>query len=175
MRLTKSQWLFVVAFGLLAAVAVRWFAAPSTQVQANDESESSQAEPKEVPVTPVASVEHLPLPALSTTVTESAPSEVALMQRLRSVKGSNPSLAIDLAREGNRRFPDSSDAPERASVLIHALAQLERGAEARGEAEQMVNHYPDSQWVREIEGFTGAHRHRNLRVNDAGQLEQYDP
>ena len=37
----------------------------------------------------------------------------------------------------------------------------------------MVNHYPDSSWVREIEGFTGAHRHRNIRVNDAGQLEYY--
>ena len=36
-----------------------------------------------------------------------------------------------------------------------------------------VNHYPDSSWVRDIEGFTGAHRHRNIRVNDAGQLEYY--
>ena len=46
-------------------------------------------------------------------------------------------------------------------------------SEARGEAEYMVNHFPDSSWVREIEGFTGAHRHRNIRVNDAGQLEYY--
>jgi hypothetical protein len=34
----------------------------------------------------------------------------------------------------------------------------------------MVNHYPDSDWVREVERFTGAHRHRNASVNDAGQL-----
>jgi hypothetical protein len=34
----------------------------------------------------------------------------------------------------------------------------------------MVNHYPDSEWVREIERFSGAHRHRNLSVNDGGQL-----
>jgi len=46
-------------------------------------------------------------------------------------------------------------------------------SEGRAEAEYMVNHYPDSKWVREIEGFTGAHRHRNIRVNDAGQLEYY--
>ncbi len=43
--------------------------------------------------------------------------------------------------------------------------------EARGEAEYAVNHYPDSQWVQEIEGFTGAHRHRNLILTDGGQIQ----
>jgi hypothetical protein len=37
----------------------------------------------------------------------------------------------------------------------------------------MVNHYPDSEWVREVERFTGAHRHRNLRLNDAGEVVSY--
>jgi hypothetical protein len=46
-------------------------------------------------------------------------------------------------------------------------------SEARGAAERMVNHYPDSDWVREIERFTGAHRHRNVRLNDAGEIEYY--
>ncbi|MES1208158.1 MAG: hypothetical protein ABUS79_19660 [Pseudomonadota bacterium] len=46
--------------------------------------------------------------------------------------------------------------------------------EARGEAERMVNDLPDSAWVREVERFTGAHRHRNLRFNDAGAIETYD-
>jgi hypothetical protein len=32
----------------------------------------------------------------------------------------------------------------------------------------MVKHYPDADWVREIERFTGAHRHRNIRANSAG-------
>jgi hypothetical protein len=35
----------------------------------------------------------------------------------------------------------------------------------------MVNGYPDSDWVREIERFTGAHRHRSVRLNDAGVIE----
>jgi hypothetical protein len=95
------------------------------------------------------------------------------MARLRSIKDSNAAAAIDLARDGNRRFPDSADAPERHSILIHALADSEQRSEARGEAEQMVNHYPDSEWVREIERFTGAHRHRNLRLNDAGEVVSY--
>ncbi len=97
--------------------------------------------------------------------------EARLMARLRTAAGSDPALAVQLARDGNRRFPDSPDAPERTSILIHALAGLDRSMEARGEAEEMVNHDPDSEWVREIERFTGAHRHRNIRVNDAGVLE----
>jgi hypothetical protein len=97
--------------------------------------------------------------------------EARLMARLRAASGTDPALAVQLAREGNRRFPGSPDAPERTSILIHALASLDRSMEARGEAEEMVNHYPDSEWVREIERFTGAHRHRNVRINDAGVLE----
>jgi hypothetical protein len=101
--------------------------------------------------------------------------EARLMARLREAAAGDPELAVTLAREGNRRFPNSAAAPERTSILIHALAALGRGMEARGEAENMVNGYPDSPWVREIELFTGAHRHRNVRVNDAGVLEYYDP
>jgi hypothetical protein len=98
-------------------------------------------------------------------------SEAVLMARLRAVAGSNLPLAVELARAGNRRFPDSPEAPERASILIHALAAEGMAKEARGEAEYAVNHYPDSQWVREIEGFTGAHRHRNLILTDGGQIQ----
>ena len=101
-----------------------------------------------------------------------APDEATLMERLRRA-ASNPGLAIDLADEGDRRFPASAGASERASARIHALAEQGRSAEARGEAESVVNRYPDSQWIREIETFTGAHRHRNLRVTPDGSLEYY--
>ncbi len=101
-----------------------------------------------------------------------APDEATLMERLRS-SGSDPSLAIDLADDGDRLFPGSAGASERASARIHALARQGRGAEARGEAESVVNRYPDSQWIREIETFTGAHRHRNVRVTPDGSLEYY--
>jgi len=100
--------------------------------------------------------------------------ERALMRMLRSVRG-NPALAIELAREGNRRFASSPDAPERASTLVHALAAKGLASEARGEAEDMVNRYPDSAWVREIERFTGAHRRRNVRVAPNGELTFIDP
>jgi hypothetical protein len=113
------------------------------------------------------------LPPAPTAAPTGQLNEPQLMARLRSIKDSNPVAAIDLARDGNKRFPDTADAPERASILIHALANAEQRSEARGEAEQMVNHYPDSEWVREVERFTGAHRHRNLRLNDAGEVVSY--
>jgi hypothetical protein len=97
--------------------------------------------------------------------------ESVLMARLRSVAGSNFPLAVELARAGNRRFPDSPDAPERASILVHALAAQGMARDARGEAEYAVNHYPDSSWVQEMEGFTGAHRHRNLILTDGGVIQ----
>ena len=100
--------------------------------------------------------------------------EARLMARLRTAAQSDPPLAIKLAREGNRRFPHGEDVAERTSILIHALSATGQSMEARGEAERMVNDLPDSAWVREIERFTGAHRHRNVRINDAGVLEYYD-
>jgi hypothetical protein len=115
-----------------------------------------------------------PPPLALSPADKAALAEAPLMARLREVASRDPALAVTLAREGNRRFGKSPDAPERTSILIHALAELGRGMEARGEAETMVNDYPDSSWVREIERFTGAHRHRNVRVNDAGALEYYE-
>jgi hypothetical protein len=100
-------------------------------------------------------------------------SEAVLMAHLREVAKTDSAQAVEIARAGNKQYPDSPDAPERTSILIHALVTQDKLSEARAEAEYMVNHYPDSSWVRDIEGFTGAHRHRNIRVNDAGQLEYY--
>ncbi len=127
---------------------------------------------------PLAAVLPSPAPSERGAAPASAPSpprldESTLMVRLRSVKDDDPGAAIDLAREGNRRFPGGPDAPERSSILIHALAGQGRSSEARGEAEDMVNRYPDSSWVREVELFTGAHRHRNIRLTEAGGLEYY--
>lgn len=113
------------------------------------------------------------LPAATAARPNPSDDEASLMAELRGVRASNPARAVELARAGNQRFPDSPEAPERAAILIHALSDQGQASEARGEAEHMVNHYPDSNWVREIEQFTGAHRHRNLRLNAEGQLESY--
>ncbi len=99
--------------------------------------------------------------------------EPSLMDRVRRLQAADPAQCVELARDGNRRFPGSPYAPERTAILIHALANLGRTSEARAEAESMVNDYEDSRWVREVERFTGAHRHRNVRITEDGAVEFY--
>jgi hypothetical protein len=105
-----------------------------------------------------------PRPAVTPQPASSAASEdeAALMERLRAAQDTDPALALTLAREGNEQYPDSPEVPERAALAIKSLALLGRFAEARGEAEKMVNAYPDSRWATEVERHTGAHR-RPLR------------
>ena len=139
--------------------------------------EVSPATTIEEPVT-VASVapsEPAPPPIGATAPAARLDDEGSLMSELRAVKDRDPKRALELARAGNQRFPNGAEAAERASIAIHALTALGFTSEARGEAEDMVNRYPDGPWVREIEQFTGAHRHRNARVNAEGKLEFYDP
>jgi hypothetical protein len=161
-------WLSERAAQPLASVA--GVAPPAAALQSA--SPTSSAPPASTPP-PIAPATVAPSRAPLTAPASGADEEAALMAELRSLKSANPARAMELARAGNQRFPDSADAPERASILIHALSDLGRGSEARGEAEHMVNYYPDSSWVREIERFTGAHRHRNVRLNAEGQLEYY--
>lgn len=99
--------------------------------------------------------------------------EDAFMRDLRVLSDMDAELTVERAREGATRFGASTDAPERRSLLIHALSRLGRASEARGEAESMVNECPDSAWVREVEQFTGAHRHRNIRLAANGELEYF--
>lgn len=130
---------------------------------------SSAAPAADAPAAPVDPTP--PTPPTPASKFASSLSEPVLMAQLRQAAEHDPELAIQLARAGNRRFPDSPDAPERYSILIHALAAQSQAPSARGEAEYMVNHFAESPWVREIETFSGAHRHRNLRVTDAGVLQ----
>jgi hypothetical protein len=133
--------------------------------------------PAPPPPTPAAAAQNTApdaaAPSARVEATVARMNEAVLTAHLREVAQHDSAQAIEIARAGNKKFPEGPEAPERYSILIHALVTQNQLSEARGEAEYMVNHYPDSKWVRDIEGFTGAHRHRNLRVNDAGQLEYY--
>ncbi len=62
-----------------------------------------------------------------------------------------------LAKQGMKQFPASPLSAERHTLLIDALASQQRYAEARGEAEIMVNRYVGSPWAREVEARSGAH------------------
>jgi hypothetical protein len=164
----------VVFAGLSAAWVMRGRDSaerPKAPVAMDKSSPSPAASP------PLAAVLSSPASSPSRASPASAPpspvDESAMMAHLRRIRDADPAAAVDLARQGNHRFPESPDAPERTSILIHALASQGRASEARGEAEDMVNRYPDSSWVQEVERFTGAHRHRNIRLTEAGNLEYY--
>jgi len=77
--------------------------------------------------------------------------EPLLMARLRALGESAPLDSIALARQGNERFPESSDAPERAWRVAKSLVNLGRFHEARDEAQAMVTRYPGTPWTLDVE------------------------
>lgn len=79
------------------------------------------------------------------------------MASLRELRGSDPSLALQLAREGNARFQDSASAAERAWFIVKALSDLGRHDEAQLEGRAMVDKYRDTPWAEDV--------YRHLFVN----------
>lgn len=77
--------------------------------------------------------------------------EAQLMAQLRALAGTNSPLTLQLAREGNIRFPDSPDAPERAWMVVKSLANLERFKDAHDEAAIMVKRYPGTSWSLDVQ------------------------
>ena len=77
--------------------------------------------------------------------------EAVLMERLRGLESSDPPLTLSLAREGNARFPNSPDAPERAWMVVRSLVNMQRFSEAHDEAQTMVNRYPGTSWSQDVQ------------------------
>jgi hypothetical protein len=82
---------------------------------------------------------------------ERAKDEAAVMAKLHEVKLSNPPLSLRLAREGNQRFPDSPDAPERAWFEARALVDMQRFDEAQELAREMGELYPGTHWTEDVQ------------------------
>jgi hypothetical protein len=132
--------------------------APASALPAASLPSSPAAAPRApFPVAPVAPVTSHPIAALE----DASVDEASLMAALRSLVDVDPAKAYDLAKQGIRLFPSSADAPEMAALAVKSLARQGKRSEARGEAETMVNQYPDSPWAREVEQHTGAHPHRD--------------
>ena len=176
--MTKATWIqlgigAVVALGLITAVVWRAPSSPPVESRESASKPDSGASVAEEVDSEANSAPPLPDLQPPKSAIAAPLDEASLMMQLRHAAEGDRPRAIQLARDGAQRFPDSPSAPERTSILVHALASEGQASEARGTAEMMVNHYPDSSWVREIEQFTGAHRHRNLRLNADGGIESY--
>lgn len=83
--------------------------------------------------------------------------EADIMAKINELGSSDPAQTLKLARDGNRRFRQSADAPQRASHIVRALLNLDRREEARAEALKMEKEYPGSPWTDDV--------HRHMFVN----------
>ena len=77
--------------------------------------------------------------------------EAALMVRLRQLEETDPPLSLRLARNGNARFPNSPDAPERAFIVVKSLVDMARFKEAQQEARKMLKAYPNDPRTLDVE------------------------
>jgi hypothetical protein len=93
----------------------------------------------------------------STSAVEATLDEPALMARLRELRSSDPNLTLQLARQGNERFPDGADAAERAWFTVKALTELGRRDEASAEGRALLERYRGSRWADDV--------YRHLFVN----------
>jgi len=76
--------------------------------------------------------------------------EPSMMSTLRALGDSEPQHSLDIAREGNARFPDSPDAAERQWYVCKSLVNLANFYEARDEARSMVAKYPETPWTLDV-------------------------
>lgn len=83
--------------------------------------------------------------------------ERSLMSTLRELRGSDPERTLALARDGNRRFPDSPDVAERSWVIVKSLSDLGRHDEARAEGRILLERFRDTRWAEDV--------YRHLFVN----------
>jgi hypothetical protein len=83
--------------------------------------------------------------------------QAALMETLRTLRGSNPTLTLQLAREGNQRFEESAETAERSWFIVKSLSDLGRHDEARTEGRALVEKYRGTRWAEDV--------YRHLFVN----------
>ena len=79
------------------------------------------------------------------------------MATLRDLRGSDPNLTLQLAREGNQRFAPSAETAERSWFIVKALTDLSRHDEARVEGRALVENYRQTGWAEDV--------YRHLFVN----------
>lgn len=96
-----------------------------------------------------------PLPSAS--AAPAALDEASLMAKLRELRSSKPELTLELAREGNQRFPNSPDAAERSWFIVKSLSDLGRHDEARVEGRDLLERHRDTRWAEDV--------YRHLFVN----------
>jgi hypothetical protein len=86
-----------------------------------------------------------------------SPDETALMDRIRKDVRSDPQTAVNLADEGEQRFPDSPLREEREALAIDALINMQKMGSARGRADLFLRRYPNGKYAAHVGNMTGVH------------------
>lgn len=155
----------VLVLGLLGLVVLRKKPAVLPQHQPGQAlSQHDRTLPLSVSAAPSPSVATELEPPTPPTPAVPAPSaaptaldEGSLMSKLRELRSSDPELTLELAREGNQRFPNSPDAAERSWFIVKSLSDLGRHDEARVEGRKLLERYRDTRWAEDV--------YRHLFVN----------
>jgi len=91
------------------------------------------------------------------TQAEPPPDEPTVMAELRGLMFTAPASSLQIARDGNARFPDGPDAAERGWFEVRVLVLLDRFDEARHVARRLVQRYPDTQWANDVRRHLRSH------------------
>jgi outer membrane protein assembly factor BamD (BamD/ComL family) len=86
-----------------------------------------------------------------------SPEETALMDRIRKDVRADPQTAVNLADEGEKRFPDSPLREEREALAIDALINMQKMGSARGRADFFLRRYPNGKYAAHVGNMTGVH------------------
>jgi hypothetical protein len=104
---------------------------------------------------PTVSEPNSPQPAASVAATAQttppALTEAALMEQLRALGDTEPKRSLELAKQGDERFPNSPDSAERGWRIAKSLDNLKRHREARDYAKVMVEKYRGTSWALDVE------------------------
>lgn len=142
-----------VAGAVAGAVEAAPPAVPAPEPTASAAGESRVPKKVSAPV-PAASKQEPKTPA------SSLAEEHRLLSAARAALGTDPSRALQLTREHERRFPDGVLAQEREVIAIQALAATGQNAAARDKAEGFDQQYPGSPHRRRVDEATDSKENR---------------
>lgn len=77
------------------------------------------------------------------------------MDKLRAFVSTDPAGALDLAAQGDRRFPGSPMSEERALLTIRAMVNLHMYGAAQARALDYYAHYPEGSYTALVASLTG--------------------
>jgi hypothetical protein len=84
-----------------------------------------------------------------------SPAEDAQIASVRAEVDVHPAIAVQLAEEGDRRFPDGRHAPERAYLKMRALVHLDDIVAARDAATAFFERHPNDPFGEYVWRLTG--------------------